>query len=99
MTFAATIKKGPGRRNLKGRLVEEVYDFTGASGDTGGQITTGLKEVWYAYGMAWLTAAPYTRVSDVTAMKSPTDSKVVTVQYTNPAANHTGVVHVVGRRG
>lgn len=80
--------------NTYGKLVELIYEFTGASGDTGGTIQTPLKRILgvrldgeKSDGSANL-AAP-------TAGLTGTQGQV-RFSYTDPVADHKGRVTVIG---
>ena len=95
MTFAATLITTP-RRRIRGQLVELVYALSGVTGDSGGDVTTGLKEVVYAYAELW--KSDYSVNIAVTTGRTATAGQVK-VAYSNPAANHAGRLVVVGKRG
>lgn len=88
MAFAATASTKEPRSFSIGPLKVQIFTFTAASGDTSGTITaTALKEAFHVImdGGLNLTAAP------------TFSSNVVTLAYTDPAANAFGTAIVIGR--
>jgi hypothetical protein len=88
MAFAATASTKEPRSFSIGPLKVQIFTITAASGDTSGTITaTALKEAFHVIldGKFVHTAAP------------TFSTNVVTLAFTDPAANAYGTAIVIGR--
>lgn len=92
MAFASTLLK----RTVEGEYYVEIYTFTGASGDTGGTIQTGLTREVVEVKASGELADGSANIAALTAGITGTDGEV-RLTYTNPVANHKGRVTIKGR--
>jgi len=80
--------------NTHGALVETTYEITGVSGDTGGTLTaTGYKKITNCHVTANVAAGM------VAALQHRISSNTVILTYTNPNADHTVRITVIGKKG
>lgn len=92
MTFAAT---GPVKRNIAGDLWELIYTFTGASGDTGGTISSPLGTIREVTGSGEKSDGSANLAALVVGITATTGQ--IRITYTDPTANHKGRVTVRGK--
>lgn len=90
MSFAASVVK---RQNY-GDMWEIIYKFTGGDTDTGGDVLCPLTTIYDAYGWGYKDD----KSDAIAGMKvyPSSGSGYVTINYTDPTADHTGFAVVRG---
>ena len=77
--------------NTRGRLKETIYTIAGVAGDTGGTLTTKFAHIEAIEVQVQVAAAGY-----VAGLLYHISGYTVVVAYTNPAADHTTRITVIG---
>jgi len=93
MTFAS-VKDPTVPTNICGKLVEKIFTFTGASGDTGGTIATGITKIKEINISAELSDGSANLAALAVGLTNVEGT--IRISYTDPTANHKGRVTVKG---